>query len=1496
MTKHSRNLVLILIFVTILLSICGCADAALPAIKHAGEYSVVLTYGQTPYQLGYRTNTSTGWNWWDGSGGNRQKNLILVNVFRRTLENGKPAPKPVSGLSISVDVTYPRDDLSTNRTTILLQEDPEHHCYCGVFYYPDDAYTGVYDIDFKNMIETIEISVETNFTTTLWGCQARGCHDAWSTQTNPSERVSTSVIHPNRLISGSLDSDCQTLCHGHYASQFLTATPVHLHEIQFGHTGGFICAESGWVTIFDDSDGGSGGSVLEIYADSTTTRPRSQTPLTVPSHVTVAECTDCHTSFVHDETGSARYNIAEPGYLNGTRIFSTGGHASVDCKLCHGSLDYPSLDQNQDQRSLNGTLGDYAPVFTTYQRLEDTYVIDVNDDSEIDLSVNGDDPSYDFTLQIVGPIDGTILQDLNTSDNWHGTYYVPDVNGTASFERGAKIYRPRNATRAKYSVFNDKLENGMWIVRIFGWSPGTLNYTITSSHPIAHKPVIHIPSNCSECHNPNPPTGCEDAKIAIPIPDWDEQGIAYAHADLNGGGSYDVPCRSCHNSLHEVSVMSCTECHRSLSGGHRGIPPQLTNDCIMCHFEPHYDPRNITSKITAGLGIVESTQQSYEISAGEIWGYAIAIPEYTRYVAFNSTWNRGGLEMIVVRPDAVSELGVGISEYATMQGYGSDWKLNLTGAMSDLPFDFEMVLRDDQNTDQKYIYVKNPEPGIWYVYTIGLGAGDTTSDAALSIDYDYSFFARCTLCHAPADAPEAPLGAPPLPPTAEPNFIHDDFKKGIHALVNGASGDINRACWACHGDGDIPSGHPGSGVKKMNCSNNDCHTYSRSKYGEPMVYEHFKDADRLDNRGNVTTSNVSTTVGCDSCHSNSVVETADPFMSKTYRVSHYGTTDELMAYTEHVWTDCVYCHEDEENSEDWGDAIDPMDEESAMIVEDEEKTMHTGDRWQLRNDYMMEVVSIDLNGNNAVIRLSRNGKTIDQQVVSRDTPFEYEKQITEDGRTYDQTIVSMNLTGVMRGTDDELATFEGRTIRRIHKETTNAACYACHVKGYLRNNRYTILKREGDMTYYTKVITDFDYEDNSSVVLRSGEDWNLGDGFVLKVKAVDTEGDLATLELVRADAVVEEEYVVHTGDTFEYEADIHPMNDLIVFSANVSGIFRSRADDLITLGDVRLISPDLIDADVEDSEDEADLRVDGYNVSWIDVGEDFGGGEPETFHVPPLTNGWDIVFADCVWCHDVSSGMDIKRVDAIESRLGAHAHLNEYADSDSELSDPINRACWACHGLGTEPSIHADAEPKDCVDCHVQQVLFGAPDLSDVPHGQINNCTSCHGGSVGGVHVIGKLDAIPRIGDLRISPDTCYPGDIVRLDATAVSGWNLKVVRAEYFIDFMGADGKGRPLEPVDGVFDCNTEKVSAEIDTTDLATGNHTIYVHAMESENTWGRVAFIKLTVEPRGVASVLTTLEKSLPSISMNWYALIIVAFLMVYAVTKFVEERKQRKRVK
>jgi len=83
--------------------------------------------------------------------------------------------------------------------------------------------------------------------------------------------------------------------------------------------------------------------------------------------------------------------------------------------------------------------------------------------------------------------------------------------------------------------------------------------------------------------------------------------------------------------------------------------------------------------------------------------------------------------------------------------------------------------------------------------------------------------------------------------------------------------------------------------------------------------------------------------------------------------------------------------------------------------------------------------------------------------------------------------------------------------------------------------------------------------------------------------------------------------------------------------------------------------------------------------------------------------------ADCVRCHAVGAPAP-KHVDVGAFKRSVHAGLNSNATNTTRLTDAVAKACWACHGDGSEPKEHPSnyKAPKLCVDCHLSGA-FGAP-------------------------------------------------------------------------------------------------------------------------------------------------------------------------------------------
>ena len=81
------------------------------------------------------------------------------------------------------------------------------------------------------------------------------------------------------------------------------------------------------------------------------------------------------------------------------------------------------------------------------------------------------------------------------------------------------------------------------------------------------------------------------------------------------------------------------------------------------------------------------------------------------------------------------------------------------------------------------------------------------------------------------------------------------------------------------------------------------------------------------------------------------------------------------------------------------------------------------------------------------------------------------------------------------------------------------------------------------------------------------------------------------------------------------------------------------------------------------------------------------------------------------------------------------------------------------------------------------------------------------------------------------------------LRAIVSAGYKMKIRAARYYID--------SPLEksrmnPVDGIFDSQTEDVFAQIDVSNLSSGKHLVFVEAMERNNKWGIPSSHEFTIE--------------------------------------------------
>jgi hypothetical protein len=359
--------------------------------------------------------------------------------------------------------------------------------------------------------------------------------------------------------------------------------------------------------------------------------------------------------------------------------------------------------------------------------------------------------------------------------------------------------------------------------------------------------------------------------------------------------------------------------------------------------------------------------------------------------------------------------------------------------------------------------------------------------------------------------------------------------------------------------------------------------------------------------------------------------------------------------------------------------------------------------------------------------------------------------------------------------------------------------------------------------------------------LKEGETWNISDNYSLKLNEVSTDSEVALLTLT-INGMIVESGPISKGHELKYTPDIEyrqfTQTNVTVFIANVTNVFQAKTN-FILLEDVFAISPDIMKIT-------SNLTLFGYNSSWFKINDTFATGRiPSDLHSPNQyedTRNW----ADCVRCHESSKDLRIENFDAISSKLGKHSVLNLNASNMTFISDPIDKACWACHTGGTEPQMHSPTytKPRECRSCHTSQKeqSYGAIYVGDEPHGNLSDCGSCH---ITDTHILKRFQVTPVVKRAVLSNNYLNQGDTIEIMAQTVAGYGMRIRAVEYFLDEKGHNGNGTPLNPKDGVFSSQNEEAQAQLNSTNISTGAHVLYIHAMERNNRWGELYPVNFTV---------------------------------------------------
>lgn len=694
------------------------------------------------------------------------------------------------------------------------------------------------------------------------------------------------------------------------------------------------------------------------------------------------------------------------------------------------------------------------------------------------------------------------------------------------------------------------------------------------------------------------------------------------------------------------------------------------------------------------------------------------------------------------------------------------------------------------------------------------------------------------------------------------------FNKSMHYGINGGG---NRACWACHGNGTRPVGHPPRYKSPGRCSSDECHSLDQ-QFRSPMIYSHFKNASLNNNPTNAVNYNVTVGNDCQQCHVNSVYSEGRNINSTA---SHFVSNDLPDSIN------CIYCHLNEDNSRMWGNATLIYKNRTALVELDRENNKFTareGASVDFGSGFSLNVLEVSAERGSALIEIIKGNKSVDKSLI-RIGNYTYEEYLTIDNGSKKVPVIVINVTGIFKTSGVSFMEFKGFRLKRVHPERKTISCYSCHVYASPKI-KYRVIERvssEKDEIYYTKETVNFTDQKvfNETAVLQllgritdedqhiniqpekrralyEGERWDISEETSLMVKGVDTKSEVVFLQLRTGNYFYED--LVNRGDIFEFTPSINYLGNqpknVTLFRAVVSEIIQAKPKNMVVLEDAVGLSPEI-------KKILTNQTLVGFNTSWLwENSTIYAGKIPENFHSPQVFDGRD-GGGNCLSCHG-REGFSEKKV----LSPGRHDMLNGGG----------NNACYACHGGTKDIKTHPPGykNPRNCVSCHASTYNnYSAVYIGDEEH-MYERCEACH---VLEIHNIIGLNMIPAVREISLKKED----NRTILRSFVLAGYKMKIRDARYYID--------SPLEklrmyPVDGIFDSQVEEVFAEVDVSKISSGKHMMFVEAMERNDEWGIPSSHEFTIE----AGNLRDEEEKKAGMSM--LADTLITLLIIFVMRRFV----------
>ncbi|MCX9075913.1 MAG: S-layer protein domain-containing protein [Candidatus Methanoperedens sp.] len=361
------------------------------------------------------------------------------------------------------------------------------------------------------------------------------------------------------------------------------------------------------------------------------------------------------------------------------------------------------------------------------------------------------------------------------------------------------------------------------------------------------------------------------------------------------------------------------------------------------------------------------------------------------------------------------------------------------------------------------------------------------------------------------------------------------INQSIHANLNNASSDLNRACWACHSNiVTSPEKHPD--ITKLPRSCSKCHiegalnSINKQKGIEAVhISSHSPESQKI------------RAPPCTLCHSNNAIDSGKTLNSTVSHYSRYPKVDTR---------DCVSCHQNKEIGKKWGNPPDPRETIRLSYVE---KKLVSDDIWRINQNYSIAIGEVDKEGQSAWLELYYNGALIQKELVPEGGSFKYDTGVVQGGDK--KTIIDLRIDGIFYGGTVSLIAFNGFVPEHIHTETNSVQCYACHVKEYRSDRpdgqRYFVLKKDDQNATLNPL--DIDFTSSERKTLYSSNSWDLGSGYKLSIKDFSLDREYVWLVLTQNDIPVKED-LVRKGEYFTYDTTLNGV-DITMFRLKVANLF-----------------------------------------------------------------------------------------------------------------------------------------------------------------------------------------------------------------------------------------------------------------------------------------------------------------------------------------------------